>query len=412
MDGAAIASMVNGVTKTWAKKKKAEERSSRPPRAYYYSTRVTIKEAAYAVMADAYAKASADGKFYANARQIMYAARGAILERCDSEQLDDVYFTQTLLPNYRNEHPTETADWKIAYDNRGSFQEPHGGRLVGLGTIDVAKHLQSVADHSPDNHYRAVAADADSEFETCGPGDRYGAILFVEKEGFSALLKDSGIVSEFDLALMSTKGQTVTASRTLVEELSGRRGLPLFVLHDFDVAGFNIAAMFGRSNRRFQWSAKPNAIDLGLRFGDVNEWELQSEPVGVRSHDRRSLRRDGATEEEIEFLCGGRRVELNAFTSDQLVAWLRKKLVDAGVKKVVPETETLESAYRRAVHAQHVATRLEELDLDAEGSAAGAAAELPKDLADRVSRLLKRSPRMTWDAAVVTVAAHAGTEDE
>ena len=39
---------------------------------------------------------------------------------------------------------------------------------------------------------------------------------------------------------MSTKGMSVTAARTLVEELCGKRGLQLFVLHDFDSSGFSI----------------------------------------------------------------------------------------------------------------------------------------------------------------------------
>ena len=39
---------------------------------------------------------------------------------------------------------------------------------------------------------------------------------------------------------MSTKGMSVTACRMLVEELCGRQGLPLFVLHDFDKSGFSI----------------------------------------------------------------------------------------------------------------------------------------------------------------------------
>ena len=43
--------------------------------------KVEIKAATYAVMEEAYLKASGDGKFPANARQIMYAARPLVLER-------------------------------------------------------------------------------------------------------------------------------------------------------------------------------------------------------------------------------------------------------------------------------------------------------------------------------------------
>jgi hypothetical protein len=62
---------------------------------------MSIKEAAYEVMEEAYLAASGGGGLHANARQIMYAARGKILELTGRETLDDNYFTETLLPNYR-----------------------------------------------------------------------------------------------------------------------------------------------------------------------------------------------------------------------------------------------------------------------------------------------------------------------
>jgi hypothetical protein len=51
-------------------------------------------------MEDAYNHASSNGRYYANARQIMYAARPAILSRCAVTELKDVYFTQNLLKDY------------------------------------------------------------------------------------------------------------------------------------------------------------------------------------------------------------------------------------------------------------------------------------------------------------------------
>jgi hypothetical protein len=40
------------------------------------------------------------------------------------------------------------------------------------------------------------------------------------------------------------------------------------------------------------------------------------------------------------------RVELNAMTSEQLVAFIERKLAEQGVKKIVPAKETLDEAYR------------------------------------------------------------------
>ena len=87
-----------------------------------------IKEAAWQVMPDAYRIASTGGTLPANARQIMYAARPAILELTGKTKLDDRYFTQALLPDYIEEHPEITANWDVVFDDRGSFIEPHTGQ--------------------------------------------------------------------------------------------------------------------------------------------------------------------------------------------------------------------------------------------------------------------------------------------
>ena len=82
---------------------------------------MSIKEAAWQVMPEAYLIASTGGTLPANARQIMYAARPGILELTGKEKLDDRYFTQMLLPDYIEEHPEITADWDVVFDDRGTL---------------------------------------------------------------------------------------------------------------------------------------------------------------------------------------------------------------------------------------------------------------------------------------------------
>jgi Histidine kinase-, DNA gyrase B-, and HSP90-like ATPase len=60
---------------------------------------VSIKDAAWSLMEDAYRKASGEGRYPANARQVMYAARPEILRLTGKDKLDDAYFTQVLLPD-------------------------------------------------------------------------------------------------------------------------------------------------------------------------------------------------------------------------------------------------------------------------------------------------------------------------
>jgi hypothetical protein len=45
----------------------------------------------------------------------------------------------------------------------------------------------------------------------------------------------------------------------------------------------------------------------------------------------------------------GERVELNAMTADQFIDWLERKLDEQGIGKVVPDPETLATAYRRDI---------------------------------------------------------------
>jgi hypothetical protein len=101
-----IIGVIREGTKKWTRTVKAEERSP-ASRSYRYSrmTRergVSFKEAAEQIMESAYLKVSGNGKYPANARQIMYAARPHI-QKITGRQLHDSYFTQTLLPDYLNE---------------------------------------------------------------------------------------------------------------------------------------------------------------------------------------------------------------------------------------------------------------------------------------------------------------------
>ena len=66
---------------------------------------VTVRDAAWQIMKEAYLKASANGTLPAHARQIMYAARPHIQATADRDlgSTFDQYFTQQLLPEYIEE---------------------------------------------------------------------------------------------------------------------------------------------------------------------------------------------------------------------------------------------------------------------------------------------------------------------
>jgi hypothetical protein len=414
MDANIISGLVKKTTDKWAKQRRAEERTaSAVARRRDVMTRaagVTTKEAAYEVMEAAYMKASANNTLPAAARQIMYAARGSIQQRT-GRMLSDQYFCQTLLPDFMTEHPGATANWDVVFDARGNFREPHSGEAVPLGTLQVRRYLQDVnLDRRPDSipHFRLSM-----QYPTSGPPKRFGAILFVEKEGFMPLFDKVQIAARYDVAIMSTKGLSVTAARNLVDRLCGVYDVPLLILRDFDKAGFSIAGTLQNDTRRYEFRNVFRVIDLGLRLDDVEEYGLESETVSYRKTDpSHNLRLNGATKEEIAFLHRGQkrdtghygqRVELNAFTSDRLVEWVERKLNNAGVKKIIPDDNTLSAAFKRALKLHQIQQKIDEIAEEDDDTVV-----VPKDLSARIVARLRDERHIPWDAVVAQIAADEG----
>ena len=198
----AILAAGKSVTGNWKKAKKRQDRISQSSLAELRRCRprpTSIKEAVFDVMEDAYRKASSDGRYYANARQIMYAARPLVLKLTDGRiWKNSNYFTQRLLKDYLEYHQP---DWKIVWDARGHLHEPHTGRTVDLGGLKVMEYTNAWKD-SFDVH---PWLDASDQIETTGPALRYGTALFIEKEGFAPILEDAGISERYDLALVSSR---------------------------------------------------------------------------------------------------------------------------------------------------------------------------------------------------------------
>jgi hypothetical protein len=270
--------------------------------------------------------------------------RGGFIQQETERQLDDTYFTQTLLPDYIEE---TGVTWDVTFDDRGHLTEPHTGHRIGLGTLAVRGYLLG-------QRFEILAPSfANGSIKTQGP---YGALLYVEKEGFDPLWQAVNLASRFDIGILSCKGLSVTAARRLIEHICSKYNIPCFVLHDFDKAGFSIVGTLKRNTRRYKFKNDIKVIDLGLRLADVGD--LLSEASldkGDRDTKARNLRLNGATEQEIKFLlspppeqpkASGQRIELNAMTSGELVAFVERKLIEHGVKKVVPDKDKLAEAYR------------------------------------------------------------------
>ena len=248
----AITTVLTKVCKKWksvkSRLRRDERASQRELERLAKKSTISAKEAAWAVMEEAYKKASGNGAYPANARQVMYAARGRIQEMT-GKPLSDQYFTQTLLPDFQIENPELTASWDVVYDDRGHLVEPHTGRNIPLGTVNVREYVNDWADPSVGD----VTPSVPLAINTSGPAGCYSAAIFIEKEGFTALFDKARTRDLFDVAIFSTKGMSTTASRQLVDKLSSK-GVPIFLLHDFDAAGMTIARTIRSDGRRYKFN--------------------------------------------------------------------------------------------------------------------------------------------------------------
>jgi hypothetical protein len=378
-----ILDAVETATSKWTRQKKSEERH--PGMVRYRVSRMTKeprttqKEAAWQIMGEAYMAASNNNTLPAMARQIFYQARPKIMQLTNDKELAYGYFSQVLLPDYIEEH---SVSWNVVYDARGHFLEPHTNHRIGCGTIEVGNYLLAVK--GPEVN---PAAFSDAVVETVGPSGCIAGVLFCEKEGFNPLFRAVNLADRYDLMIISTKGVSVTAARQLIDEVCGDNDLPLFALHDFDVAGFMILGTLQRDTRRYQFSNTFDVIDLGLRLEDIEG--LEREPAAATKTDKEILHNqlveNGATAEEIAILID-ERVELNAMTSDVLVEMIERKLKSHGLKKVIPDNDILAEAYQEFHRSNQLRERFEEIQDEFDETEI----KVPKNLSARVRSVLDK----------------------
>jgi len=216
------------------------------------------------------------------------------------------------------------------------------------------------------------------------------------------------LANRYDLMIISTKGVSVTAARQLIETICGP-DIPLFALHDFDVAGFMIFGTLSRDTRRYKFSRTVNPISLGLRLDDIDG--LEREPAAATKADESQLtaqlRENGATDQEIAILLN-ERVEINALTSDALIEMIETKLKAHGIKKVVPSAELLSDAYIAFHKSQKIEDAFDDLqeEMPDEDDV-----EVPPDLEDQVRKLLDQHSHLRWDEAVHLVLDEGKLQD-
>lgn len=404
----AVIGLTELVTKEWTKQRKAEERDANArTRRLHRLTRVdrmTIRHAAFQVMEGAYLQASTNGKHPVNPRQIYYAARREILLATGRDVLQSGYFLQTLLRDYMEEF--NCSAWDVIWDARGHFTEPHTGRVIPIGTLEVRQYLGDRPKFGP-----AVEIRSSEHYPTRGPENRFKTVLFIEKEGFDPILEAAQIAERFDVAIMSTKGMSVSASRQLLDRLVSRGVTKVLVLHDFDVSGFSIFGTLGTDSSVYRYTNKVPIFDLGLRLADVEAMDLLAEPYATNKDWQavsKTLQRHGATPQEIAFLAD-QRVELNAMTSDEFIAFIERGFAEHGITKVIPSDDIIEEHARRLIEQRLAREALAEIRDQIIREAAATA--LPVGIKVQLQSYLERHPGLAWDEALAQIIGDENGRD-
>ena len=391
-----IIDAVETATSKWTRQKKSEERH--PSNIRYRASRMTReprttqKEAAWKVTEAAYMAASGNDTLPAMARQIYYQARPKIMAMTEDKELAYGYFSQILLPDYIEEHGV---DWNVVYDARGHCDEPHTTLRHGCWSIEDVNYL-----HKMQEPEIVPAKFANANVDIIGPSGSIAGVLFCEKEGFAPLFKEVNLAERYDLMIISTKGVSVTAARQLIDTICGDHDIPLFVLHDFDVAGFLILGTLQRDTRRYQFSNTIEVIDLGLRLADIAG--LEREPAAasrISAHILNSqLSENGATADESTFLLH-ERIELNAMTSDALISMIEHKLKAYGLQKVIPDEDVLGEAYQAFHRSQQLRVKFQKMEDEFEDTGI----EVPENLTEQVRAILDEHGDLRWDDAIQIV---------
>jgi hypothetical protein len=352
----------------------------------------TLKDAAFGVMVEAWSLATGGGSTLASARTVFYQAR-PLVQRHTDEVLSDTYFTQTLMPAYEREDGELPG---VYYEARGTLYEPHTGQKVELGTREVAGY----------------------QF----PDWTFDKILFIEKQGLYPPLEAARLAERYDMAIVAGQGFATVAARVLLQRADRDQTYRLFVLHDADPAGYNIARTLRAQTARMP-EHRVDIVDLGLRFEDGEAMDLQREtfqrtaalPKGLVLTERERAAFHGSVSHRTEkgklvSIC--ERIELNAMTSPQLVAYIERGLKDAdATAKVVPDAATISHAARGIARFKTEAALREAImdavDIDAL-VAAIADAWVPDAFAEDINELtpdavaayLERHPTVRWTAAI------------
>ena len=148
------------------------------------------------------------------------------------------------------------------------------------------------------------------------------------------------------------------------------------------------------------------------------EFEHQHHPKGRKEVMIANLANNGATGKEIAFLFADfdklrstRRVELNAMTSPQFIAFVERKLTEHGIGKIIPKADLLKQTYRQFAISHAVKDEFNKSRKAIEAKAARTI-KVPSDLKQQIEEVLKQRPDLPWHAAARQIVDPKSNKEE
>lgn len=396
-------------------------------------------EALRSVLPAAWEEASA-GLGFAPFRMMGYAAR-RLAEKRYGIPADEFTIAHNgdwgyALRTWEEQNPELAAKLNITRKPRGRGYEPHTGVRVDFGTVEVNEYVGDWCEPEFSNP-QLVPPEASASVLTAGPDGLYQGVLLIEKDGLLEFIRRAKIAERHDLMVASTEGQSVEAVKKLIEQLTIRYGLPIYVLYDFDIAGvLSRAAIRGRDTKSWEWTVTPNVIDLGIHFDDIEPYDIADESVSgeddwVPLLEELALEDEKITDEAIAYLVAeqwqapsrrknrrgkivthwrGRRAELNGLIGQTFIDFIEEKLKAAKVKKLIPDDELLADTYRHGIEIQELNRRIEKL-VDAFFQEERDEVQVPDDLREQVEQALRDNREQSWDLALLGLLPQVGNDE-
>lgn len=287
------------------------------------------KEVVAECLEKAIAKASGNGEYRFSLRQLYYAVRPYVIRETGKEP-DYTYFCRDLIGSYEAEH----GDIPLMYrDERGTLYHPHCGQDIPIGTIAVENYQK--------------------------PAWTFNKVLYIEKEGFFNVLRDKKIPEKYDLALLTSKGYASRAVKDLLDALgeNSEEEITFFCIHDADAYGTIIY-----DTLQIETGARPGRkvkiINLGLDPEEAHAMGLEVEKV------EKSGRKKGVAsyiDPLWERWLQNYRVELNAMSTPQFLAWLEGKIQLHDKGKVIPPERIMQESLDQSLQdklGQRIAAEL------------------------------------------------------